>query len=267
MVIRRSAVKNPNLSSLQIKIDTGVKASSRTVRRRLLTQFGLRAYRPAKKPHLNKLQRDKRIRFCKKYLHWNEDDWSKILFSDESMFCQFGTETSFVRRPPKTRYLRRYTVPTMKHPPKVMVWACFSSAGRGSLYFIEQGKTVNADEYIKILKSKMKLSMQIHRCSTFQQDSAPCHTSKKVKDWMIENGVQVLEWPGNSPDLNPIENLWMVLKRKVRLCRPSNVQDLIYHIKRSWCLDITPELCQKLVQSMPKRLKSVIESKGFATKY
>ena len=89
-LIKRSATKNPSLSSLEIKLDTACTASTRTIRRRLVEDFGLRARRPARKPLLTRAQRLQRIAFCKKYKHWTGDDWSKVLFSDESTFCQLG---------------------------------------------------------------------------------------------------------------------------------------------------------------------------------
>jgi len=56
----------------------------------------------------------------------------------------------------------------------------------------------------------------------FQQDDAPCHTTKKCKKWFSENNTEVLDWPGNSRDLYPIENLWSRLKQAVAAKRPSN---------------------------------------------
>jgi len=79
--------------------------------------------------------------------------------------------------------------------------------------------------------------------------------------------IQLLEWPGNSPNLSPIENLWIILKRKVRLRSPKNMQELIFWIKYAWCHEISPELCNKLAKSMPKRLKTVIMNKGLLSKY
>ena len=265
--IKICSKKNPSYSSVEIKNEAKVMASCRTIRRRLSKEFGLSARRPAKKPMLNKKQRDKRLVFCKKYKHWTEKEWSKVLFSDETTICQFGNNACLVRRPMYKRYCPQYTVPTMKHPPKIMVWGSFAASGRGSLYFIDANKTVNTAEYIKILESKLKMSMTIHKCDIFQQDSAPAHVSKVAKNWFRTNGIQILDWPGNSPDLNPIENLWMLLKRKLRQYNPSNIQELIYHIKRVWCTEMSPEVCRSLVFSMPQRVKAVIQNKGYSTKY
>ena len=128
--------------------------------------------------------KEKRLQFCQKYKHWTEDDWCKVLYSDESSFCQFGSPVNLIRRPVGARFDARYTVPTVKHPPKVMVSGCFGGKGRGSLYFVAKGQTVNAVEYIKILDSKVLMAIELLNCSIFQQDSAPAHTARKVKEWM-----------------------------------------------------------------------------------
>ena len=60
--------------------------------------------------------------------------------------------------------------------------------------------------------------MTIHGCTTFMQDGAPCHTAKKVMKWMVDKNIDVMEWPGNSPDLNHIENLWNIMKHAMQCC-------------------------------------------------
>lgn len=266
-MIKRLATTNPSISSTEIRCQLPLRCSTQTIRRRLVNQFNLRAHRPAKKPLLTPNQRKKRLQFCKRYSNWTIDDWKEVLFSDESLFSQFGSQVSLVRRPPNTRFCIRYTAPTVKHCKKVMVWGCFSGMGRGSLYFVEEGVTVNADEYLRILDDKLVRIMTLHNCSVFQQDGAPAHSAKKVTQWLARNRVKVLEWPGNSPDLNPIENLWMVMKRKLRAHSPSNRKDIIYWLQRIWCTEISPDYCQKLVESMPKRIRKVIDNRGYTTKY
>ncbi len=80
----------------------------------------------------------------------------------------------------------------------------------------------------------------------FQQDLAPAHTAKGTKSWFNDHGVTVLDWPANSPDLNPIENLWGIVKRKMRDTRPNNADDLKGAIKATWA-SIPPQQCHKLI--------------------
>ena len=76
----------------------------------------------------------------------------------------------------------------------------------------------------------------------------------------------VLNWPANSPDLNPIENLWDIVKRKLRDARPNTLDELKAAIEASWA-SITPQQCHRLIASMPRRIEAVISAKGFPTKY
>lgn len=268
LLIRRAAVRNPFISSREIVMDLPqLKVSPRSVRRRLAVEFNLRSRCPARKPLLTDGQRKKRVAFCKKYAHWSAENWRKVLFSDESTFCQFGTHTNRVRRPPNQRYDRRYTIATMKHPQKLMVWGCFSGAGRGSLYFVPTGDMVNAQKYLGILQSRLIQTMLIHNLTVFQHDGAPAHTAKCVQLWLREHNVEVLDWPGNSPDLNPIENLWELMKRRLAKRAPRNIQDVIYWLKKIWCQEISNSLCENLANSMPRRIREVLRSKGHQTRY
>ncbi len=100
----------------------------------------------------------------------------------------------------------------------------------------------------------------------FQQDLAPAHTAKGTKSWFNDHGVTMLDWPANSPDLNPIENLWDIVKRKMRDTRPNNADDLKATVKETWA-SIPPQQCHKLITSMPRRIEAVIKAKGAPTKY
>ena len=79
--------------------------------------------------------------------------------------------------------------------------------------------------------------------------------------------IQTFEWPGNSPDLNPIENLWYVVKNKVSEKHPTSLSALQLAIKEVWVKEISSDYCCKLIESMPHRLQEVIKNKGGHTKY
>ncbi len=100
----------------------------------------------------------------------------------------------------------------------------------------------------------------------FPHDNYPKHTAKSTKEWLKKKHIKVLEWPSQSPDLNPIENLWRELKVQVGKCQPRNLNDSERICKEEWD-KIPPEMCANLVVNYKKRLTSVIANKGFATKY
>lgn len=102
----------------------------------------------------------------------------------------------------------------------------------------------------------------------FQQDGDTKHTAKIVKEWLANQKFKTMEWPAQSPDLNPIENLWALLK--IRLARyenaPQNLNELWSRVQAEWA-NIPKDHIENLVDSMPKRVKCVIKAKDLWTKY
>ncbi len=150
-----------------------------------------------------------------------------------------------------------------------MIWGAMSSACVGSLCLKKQQKNnVTAPVYQYILEPFMLPSAdQLFKDADFifRQDLTLAHTAKSTKSWLNDHGVGVLDWPANSPDLN-IENLWSIVKRKMRNKRPKNTDELKATVKET-CASIPPQQCHKLITSMPRRIEAVIKAKGAPTKY
>ncbi len=220
------------------------------------------------KPLLNQRQRQKRLTWAVEKKNWTVAQWSKVLFSDESKFCiSFGNQGPRVWRKSGEAQNPCFLKSSVKFPQSVMIWAAMSSAGVGPLCFLKS--TVNAAIYQKILEHFMLPSadkLYGDADFIFQQDLAPAHTAKCTKSWFNDHGVTVLDWPANSPDLNPIENLWGIVKRKMSDTRPNNADELKATVKETWA-SIPPQQCHKLTTSMPRRIEAVIKAKGAPTKY
>lgn len=215
-------------------IESGVETSRATVYRRV-QEMGYRCRIPQVKPLLNQKQRQKRLTWATEKQHWTVAQWSKVLFSDESNFCMsFGNQGARVWRKTGEREMPKCLKSSVKYPQSVMVWGAMSVYGD--------------EDFI------------------FQHDLAPAHSAKTTGKWFTDHGITVLNWPANSPDLNPIENLWDIVKRKLSDTRPNTLDELKAAFEASLA-SITPQQCHRLIASMPHRIEAVISAKGFPTKY
>ena len=240
LMIRRIVKLDPTASSSFISSQLPSPVSTRTIRRRLHLDFKLKSYKPACTPRLSLKNIKDRIRFCQKFKSWTSQDWHKVMFSDETSIKQFYSFSTNVRRPVGARYDARYCLPRVKHSPSVMIWGTIASSGRGALWFLPKNRTINACLYREILADKLQTWLDIRGCQIFQHDGAPCHMATSVRSWLSDSGIEVLEpWPGSSPDLNPIENCWAVVKKRVAQRKPTSLNDHKKTVTEVWTTEIT----------------------------
>ncbi|KAG1935365.1 hypothetical protein F2P79_019229 [Pimephales promelas] len=192
-----------------------------------LRRHGLKSCSARKVPLLKKKHVQARMKFAIHHLDDSEEAWKKVMWSDETKIELFGlNSTRRVWRAKNTEYNPKNTIPTVKHVRELKM-------GRGWV---------------------------------FQHDNDPKHTAKATKEWLKKKHIKVLEWPSQSPDLNPIENLWRELKIRVARRQPRNLKDLEAVCREEWA-NIPAEMCTNLVTNYKKRLTSVLANNGFSTKY
>ena len=270
-LIHRQLKKDPSLTAREIK-DKNTRVlgdvSLRTVQERIHDDLLLRSYKARKKPLLNIRQKQQRIAFAKKYLVWDPAKWREVLWTDEATFSVTGSGAKRVYRPSGSDpHLPQYTSKTVKHPSSVMVWGSFGYSGVGELVFLEKNTYMNQYNYFELLCDRLEDSFEKSGTSFFMQDGAPCHTAKSVVGWLRDCDVPYFnDWPGSSPDLNPIENLWSIIKRKLQTRDTSSLPRLKEAITEVW-QSLEPETLHNLADSLPGRLRDVVRRKGNVTKY
>lgn len=155
-----------------------------------------------------------------------------------------------------------------KHIFQNDLWkGAFWAQGCLELVFVEN--TLNAPGYKKLIK---KVILPVVNDQTdhviFQQDNSAVHTAIEMEEFWEKTGIDILDWPSCSPDLNPIENLWGWMVRKIyeggKIYK--NISDLKVAILEAWNA-VPNSLITSLIESMPNRCLAVIKSNGNKTKY
>ena len=268
--IVKLATKDRFLSSRRIANQFNMESdttsiSYKTVIRRL-GKVGLTSRVAARKPLISLRNRRKRLEFAKQHTVWTQSQWNNVFFSDESKYNLFGNDgKNCVWRRSGERLAIDCTKKTVKFGGgSIMVWGIMSAAGVGPLVRI-QG-TVNADVYQRILSQHAVPCLQTMTNPVFMQDNAPCHKARKVMSYLSREGITVMDWPAQSPDLNPIENLWKLVGDKAMQKNPKDADELWNVILEEW-ESIPASLCKKLINSCGRRCAAVIKQKGLFTKY
>jgi transposase len=252
-IIGQSIRRIPTISvkGLKEKLqEKGIVVGRETIRRHLHNN-GYKNALPLATPMLTDKHKQKRVEWAQKHLNYN---WSQVLFTDETCFQLFrNTITQWYKG---TRPICK--IPKDRH--KINVWGAFCINGPTNIHCFKE--TMDAPLYVEILKKYIHKGRELIRDQwTFQQDNDPKHTSKLAKEFINNNTPNILEWPSNSPDLNPIENLWSIVKRNVEKRRPKNFSDLEEFMIEEWN-NIPEQTYRNLINSMNSRCHKIIEGQG-----
>lgn len=270
--IAREVLYDRGISTRQIAHNLGLHdISADTIERRIHEQLGYSSCFKIKKNFVSEANRIKRLKWAEAHKDWTIEQWRSVVWSDESPFVLRFLGRVRVWRLPNERYEPFATKATVTHDTKINVWGCCSGRGVGKIRLVVG--ILERDQMRDILAETMLpcVHQQFPNAANgdnyiFQQDNDPKHTSNLVQAWLAENNVPLLPWPSQSPDLNPIENLWAILDRTLQHRTPQNEQELFAIIESAWNA-LEPDLVQRLVDSMPQRCAAVIKNRGYCTKY
>jgi DDE superfamily endonuclease len=153
-----------------------------------------------------------------------------------------------------------------------MVLACMVHNKLGPLVILPVGR-MNGKKYVELILDgplrEFYSDIQEERgLALLMEDGSPIHTCNLAKKWRNLNGIESLEWPAQSPDLNPMEHVWKLLKDAVSSLNPPvcNIKDLCKALDNEWNKLDRKIIC-KVVENMPQRIKDVIQAKGRSTRY
>jgi hypothetical protein len=272
--VKKLGRENPNLAirdfgAILKEEFPGETIPSPATIQRILKDSGFKMVRLLKKTLIWPQNQLKRLEFCREMVEKGPIFWESVIWSDETTVRQRPQGKDIEVRVHSSFNRKDLPVNAQVHSGgfSVMFWGCFSKVGLGPLVALEGN--MNAEKYIELLRDTLIPEIEAAgRPMTFMQDNAPCHTANDVKAFMAQNDIDLLPWPPQSPDMNPIENLWAIIKknRQKKYGLPKTKSDLIDQIFDVWD-NLDPKLVERLADSANTRVKEVLKKKGKVTKY
>ena len=203
---------------------------------------------------------------------WTVEQWNKVAFTDESSFTLRPMKNyARIWRREGTRYAAKNLIPTFKSGyVSLSVWGLFSARGRSSLVLIDG--TLNQSKYIDILDNYvLPFKNKYHAGSNefiYQHDGCGPHSSKKLSAFLDANGVEVLPWPSQSPDLNPIQHVWSVMKRRLRLLQNyPTTREKLFKLSCTIYYELPETYFRNLVLSVSSRCNAIKNVSVKTSKY
>lgn len=282
----RVAESNTRIPLAELRHDINSELSERTIRRRLKEE-GIRKWKAVERALLTKAHAQKRLKWAKAHRHWQRAQWEKMIASDECSVRRDSDPRAVWVFRRQTKH-EKYTARNVKGKSKqagisIMIWGCFAGTKLGPIEVIHGN--ANSDVYITLLSENLipfveNLTVQGVTDIIFQQDNASIHVSKKTRTFFDEVSPDydftIMDWPPNSPDMNPIEHLWAHLKTELHrrfpdtVCirgGPETVKRILEERLRAVWGDIGEEVLERLLNSMSERVKALIAARGWYTDY
>jgi len=262
--------RNPTISvrNLQKEMSKIVPVSVATIGRKL-KNLGMKSYVIRKKPYLTEKNRKLRLEFAQKYRDKPVEFWRNVLWTDETAISLNGTYgKKYFKSEKELRKKREITQPTQHSGGgKIIIWGCVSFNGKGTI--LKCPKPMAYPFYLCDILNEVALPEGDRLIGTdfvVQQDNAPIHTGIIVKKYLRDLSIPLLKRPPQNPGLNPIENIWHLMKSRVIQRVGKSEDETFEDAERAWN-EIPQEAVQNCIDSMPRRLQAVIDANGKSTKY
>ena len=273
----RTCKKNRRVSLCRLKTMFNLDVHENTIHT-ALTRAGYLHRIARRRPYLNKRDRQKRLKFAKEHIHWTvEKDWSRVLFCDEmsvKLFMERKTRDYVWRKVDEEFHSDCINFTKRPQGSGMMFWGAFKKGkmGPGLFFDLPNGKKVDSTIYrdqilLGPLQEFWEESFEDISMPIVMEDNAPVH--KKVCILVRDAlGMQTLEWPPNSPDLNPIEHVWSYIKDIITrdYAHISSVEEMKRIVRMLW-EEITDGQFDYLIDSMPERMQAVIDALGGSTRF
>ena len=238
-----------------------LRVSIPTIKRARKYDLGWIRTRPQYCQLVRVVNKQNRLAWCQERID-EKDNFKDVIWSDECSVQLDHHGRLCFRKVKQPRKLK----PRPKHPPKVHIWAAISKRGATSVVIFKGIMT--SSRYGSILETALLFIEAAypdgHR---FQQDNDPKHTSNYTKNFFLDKAINWWRTPAESPDLNPIENVWASLKYYLRHhYKPRNLQEVIDGIKKFWAT-MSPTVCRKYIDHLHKVMPKVVQLEGAASGY
>lgn len=279
--IRKYAAQNHTCKYREIKHDLGLSCSATTISRFMIS-IGLTHWISLQRPKLTEHYAKLRLLWATAVLFWVYK-WRTVIFSDEcSVERGAGRRRVWTWGRAQDRYKPEFinlnSQGSSGKSLRIMIWGAIWYGGRSNVVICQgdsesKRQGFSANSYINILEDQLPL---IYKPGMrFMHDNSKIHTAKKVKLWLEQHGIWIFDHPAYSPDMNPIEHIWSILKQQLvenheylfdMGTSEQAYQALKAAIEQEWRA-IDQEVINSIISSMPSRVDAVLDARGWYTKY